>query len=55
MADKAGLQLIGWMMASVTAGVFLIAALLIARSAGLPLDDQPAARQAQHIAVVDRT
>jgi hypothetical protein len=55
MADKAGLQMIGLVMASITASVFLIAAVLIFRSAGTQLDGPPTARQAEHVLVVDRT
>jgi hypothetical protein len=54
MADTAGLQVNGLVMASITASVFLIAAVLILRTAPGQLDDRPAARQA-HVAVMDRT
>jgi hypothetical protein len=40
MADRASLQLIGLVMASLTASVILIAAVLVYKSAGIMLTDR---------------
>jgi len=55
MAKRASLQLIGLVLAGVTAGVIVIAATLVYRSTDIQLADRPVPWQAEQAAVFDNT
>lgn len=55
VAERTSLQLIGLVLAGVTAGVIVIAAMLIIRSGDIQLADRPAPWQARQTAVFDIT
>jgi len=54
MADKASLQVIGFVLASVTAGIIVVAAVLVQASVGGRLADQPATWQAWKVTAAVR-
>ena len=55
MAERASLQLIGLVLAGMTAGVIVIAAMLVFRSSDIQLADRPVPWQAEQAAVIDNT
>jgi hypothetical protein len=55
MAERASLQLIGLVLAGMTAGVIVIAAMLVFRSTDIQLADRPVAWQAEQAAVINNT